>query len=113
MQFLELVPRIQASPRDVARLLAAQPLPADLTGEDVVVFCNELLLAADEFAYELIRVVICKRHARSIVLIGAGQRFLGQMEREAERLFVRDQVTTGLWRTLRSTVPREVALKYG
>jgi len=113
MQFLELVPRIQPSEAALHALLDSQAVPGDLAGEDLVVFCAGLWLAGDTFAAALVHEVLCERRARTIVLIGTPQDFLAQMRAAAKRCRVSDRVTQGLWYKLRSTVPPEVAAKFG
>jgi hypothetical protein len=113
MQFLEITPRIQSSERALHRLLEAQPLPEDLTGEDLILFCRRLWLAADEFAEELVREMLVRRGARSIILVAPPKEFLAQVRWAAKRYDVSDRVTRGLWRNLRSAVPPEVMAQLG
>ena len=66
-------------------LVARAGLPRDLAGSGVVLFCRDLLSGSTSFADQLVDELVAKRHADSVIVVGAPERFRKHMLDAARR----------------------------
>lgn len=90
-----VLPRLAGTREAVSDLLAAQSVPAALTGETVVLLCRALASGSPSFADEMVKEVLVERGADELVLVGSSERFLQHVTAAAERRDVAGRVRVG------------------
>lgn len=93
MSYELLLPRLVATRQAVADLLTEDNLPADLTGETVVVVGRELSASTASFADELVKE-LAARNASRILLLNTPEVFTKDAESSAQSRNYRGLATT-------------------
>jgi hypothetical protein len=91
------LPRLAGRRDEVGDLLAAQHVPDDLHDRDLAVLCRDLTAGSASFADELVRVAVEQRGARTLILVGAPERFVAHVRAAGDRRGVPSRVAVRSW----------------
>ena len=88
---IRIQPPEHAGLRDQAQDLA-KPLGSDLSGNEVVLDCDKLLIGAPSFLDEIVKQILLERGADLLIVHGATERVHKLLERAAENRGSRDRL---------------------
>jgi hypothetical protein len=70
---------------DLRKLVEAQQVPEDLTGQPLVVLCSDALRISPSVLDELVRIVMVQRGATELILVAPSREVLANITEAMER----------------------------